>query len=239
MLDTVVVMVSVGSRDHLTDFTFKRLYKWASRNAYNCVLLKQNYPELDKAPHFNKLKVPEMVPGYKRYIIIDDDILMKRNAPAMEEIPPGFVGLCADAVQTNTEAPHVAWTANSGFMVTDNAGAALLAEAYALGEYPFKHNDGSGQGIWGPFDQGIVNDVLFKRERIYKLDSRWNFQPVLDYFMNDKGWNEWSTNRFYRLMYYVTQLIPVKKTNQKKIKEAYGLHLIRVSNPRFFNFLYR
>lgn len=194
---------------------------------------------LDKAPHFNKLKVPQMVPGYKRYIIVDDDIMIKENAPAMDSVPSGFVGLCMDAVQTNTEAPHVEWTANSGFIVTDGSGAALLDEAYNLGEYPYKHNDGSGKGIWGPFDQGIVNDVLFKHEKIYKLDWRWNFQPVLDYFMNDRGWEVWSKSRLYRLMYYIAQIIPVKKTNKKKVKEAYGVHLIRVSNPLFFDFLYK
>ncbi|RZJ79904.1 MAG: response regulator transcription factor [Flavobacterium sp.] len=66
-------MVSIGERSHLTDFSFPRLSKWASKFGYNSILLKKAYNPLNRAPHFNKLQVHKLVPNFKRYIIVDDE----------------------------------------------------------------------------------------------------------------------------------------------------------------------
>jgi len=64
--DTIVVMVSIGNRSHLTDHAFPRLSKWASKHGYNSILLKKAYNPLDRAPHFNKLQVHKLIPGFNR-----------------------------------------------------------------------------------------------------------------------------------------------------------------------------
>lgn len=232
---TVVIMVSVGNRSHLSEYTFPRLSRWAIKHGYSCILLKKNNVGPDRSPHFNKLIAHKDLPTFERYIIVDDDILISSNAPAILDIPEGFIGLAKDAEQRNTEAPHIKWTANSGFMVADKAQLFLLEEAYMQGEYPFKCGDKSGKGIWGPHDQGIINHILFEKEKIYQLEWKWNYQPVLDYLINrGGGWEKWKSNRLARLFYYVSLLFPFT-TNRKLLKEAYCIHLIRSTHTAFFN----
>jgi hypothetical protein len=236
-LTTIAIMVSIGDRHHLTKYSFRRLSAWASLHGYSALLLKDQDGELDRMPHFNKLIAHRAAPGFDRYVIVDDDLFLTYDAPALPDIPADKVGLCADAEQRHTEAPHIKWTANTGFVVINQSELSLLEEAYRLGEYPHKCGDGSGKGIWGPHDQGIVNDVLFRNDKVYELDQRWNYQPVLDYFINfGGGWEKWSTNRLKRLSYYVTLLIPFSK-NRQRIARAYGVHLIRAPYPSLFNFI--
>lgn len=237
--NTIVVMVSVGDRANLTKYTFPRLAEWADKHNYSSILLKKPFNPLNRAPHFNKLQVHKLLPNFERYIIIDDDLLMSKNAPEMEQVPSGFIGLCKDAEQRHTEAKHIKWTANTGFVVVDKNGLHLLDEAYEKGEYPYKCDDGSGKGIWGPHDQGILNDVVFKHEKIFELNQKWNYQPILDYFINDEGWDKWQNNKFYRLSYYASLLSPFPNKNKKKLTDAYGLHLIRGPYPSFFSKIFK
>jgi len=232
-------MVSIGERSHLTDFSFPRLSKWASKFGYNSILLKKAYNPLNRAPHFNKLQVHKLVPNFKRYIIVDDDILISEHAPMMEDVPYGLVGICKDSEQRHTEAIHINWTANSGFMVVGEESLYLLDEAYASGEYPFKCGDGTGKGIWGPHDQGIVNDVLFRNKKVFELNYKWNYQPVLEFFINGKDWTEWQNNKLYRLAYYSSLISPFPNKNKRAIKNAYGLHLIRAPYPAFFSKIFK
>lgn len=235
---TIAVMISVGDRGHLTDITFPRLSKWAERHGYNSILVKENYEHLDKQPHFNKLVAHKIVPGYDRYIIVDDDLVLKAGAPAMEAVPPGFVGLCRDAVQTNTEAPYVKWAANTGFIVADSSALYLLEEAYQAGIYPHQSGDGSGLGIWGPFDQGTLNNVLFRANKIHELDWRWNYQAVIDYYGKGKGWDTWRTSRLYRLNYYLSLWLPFSRA-RRRLKEAHGLHMTMGPYPKYFALLHQ
>ncbi|WP_029286637.1 hypothetical protein [Pedobacter sp. R20-19] len=237
--NTIVVMVSIGDRTSLTNFTFPRLAEWATKFNYSSILLKTGYNPLDRAPHFNKLQVHKILPNFDKYIIIDDDLLMSTNAPEMEQVPDGFIGLCKDAEQRHTEANHVLWTANTGFIVVDKSGLHLLDKAYEKGEYPYRCEDGSGKGIWGPHDQGILNDIVFREERIYELSYKWNYQPILDYFINDQGWYKWMSSKTYRLSYYASLLSPFSNKNKTKISNAYGLHLIRGTYPKFFSRIFK
>lgn len=237
--DTIAVMVSIGNREHLSSYTFPRLSAWAAKHGYSSILLKKPYNPLDRPPHFNKLQVHQILPQFKRYIIVDDDLLFSERAPAMEEVPSGFVGACMDAEQRHTNAAHVKWTANTGFLVFDKQAQPLLDLAYEKGIYPYGAEDDSDRKIWGPFDQGILNDVLFTKNKIYKLDSRWNYQPILEYFINGKGWDKWKSNRLFRLKYYVSLLLPFANQNKKNIRNAYGLHLIRGPYPSFFSKIFK
>ncbi|MBL4674825.1 MAG: hypothetical protein JKY70_01245 [Mucilaginibacter sp.] len=230
-------MVSIGDRHHLTKHAFRRMADWASKHGYSALLLKQQTGELERMPHFNKLIAHRSAPGFDRYVIIDDDILIANDAPALPNIPSGKVGLCADAEQRNTEAEHVKWTANSGFVVINQPELHLLEEAYQMGEYPFKCGDGTNKGIWGPHDQGIVNDILFMNDKIHELDGRWNYQPVLDYLINyGGGWEKWSTSRWKRLSYYISLIFPFSN-NRRRIARAFGVHLIRAPYPALFSFI--
>lgn len=237
--DTIVMMVSIGDRAHLTDHTFPRLVAWASAHGYSSMLIKE--PIISNstlAPHFNKLIAHRAAPGFKRYIIIDDDLMLKETAPAMEPVPEGFVGLCEDAVQTNTRAAHVNWTGNTGFIVADVKALAILEEAYANGEYPYHWGD-NDKGIWGPYDQAALNNVAFERERAYKLDWRWNYQAIISFYKDGKGWDHWRKNRWYRMWYYLCAISPVKNKYNKMTKEAYAIHMTMGAYPRFFSIIHR
>jgi hypothetical protein len=236
---TIAIMFSVGDRTHISDITFPRLAEWAEKHGYSAVLIKENYEHLDKTPHFNKLVAHKVMPGYDRYIIVDDDLMLKKSAPAIQDIPEGFVGLCKDAVQTLTEASHVKWTANTGFIVADQAGLALLEEAYSAGVYPHNPGDGSNEGIRGPFDQASLNDVLFKRQKIYELDSRWNSQSVINFYsLKKNGWDKWQQNRLHRIFFYLSLLLPFNE-NRRAIRKIYGLHMTMGVYPRFFSFIHK
>ena len=235
--DTIVIMVSLGNRSHLSRFTYPRLVLWASTHGYSCILLKKPFEDnLNRSPHFTKLMAHKIIPGFNRYIIVDDDLMFSKNAPAMQSVPHGYVGLCKDAVQTNTEAKHVRWTANTGFIVCDNSALKYLESAYYAGEY----KSGSlNENIWGPFDQGILNDILFKNNKIYQLDWRWNYQCVIDFYMRGKGWDKWKKNRFYRICYYLSFLVPFNNKNRSLLKKTYGIHMTMGSYPLFFSKVFK
>jgi len=36
---------------------------------------------------------------------VDDDLLFSKNAPEMENVPQGLVGICRDSERRHTEAP--------------------------------------------------------------------------------------------------------------------------------------
>ena len=235
---TVAIMISVGNRAHLSTYTYPRLEQWARKHHYKSLLITDNYPFLDKSPHFNKLMAHRIAPGYKRYIIVDDDLMLKVSAPAIPNVPCGYIGLCKDAIQCNTEAAHVKWTANTGFIITDDSALYLLEEAYYNGVYKFNFGDGTKKSIWGPQDQGTLNDVLFKNDKIYQLDWRWNYQSVIDYYARGKGWLTWKGSRFYRVCYYLLLLLPFSK-NRQLIKKAYGVHMTMGLYPRFFAKVHR
>jgi hypothetical protein len=237
--ETIVVMVSVGDRTRLTNYTYPRLALWASLHGYSCMLIKKSITDPSVAPHFNKLIAHRLAPGFKRYIIVDDDILLKKDAPPMQEVPDGFVGLSEDAVQSNTPAAHVKWTGNTGFIVADGDALELLEEAYQNGEYPYNCWDGSDKGIWGPHDQASLNNVLFNQNRIYKLDWRWNYQAVICYYATkDDGWEKWRDSRLYRIWYYISLLSPLSNS-RKLVNKCYGIHMTMGSYPAFFSRIHK
>ena len=237
---TIVIMVSVGKRGHISNYTYPRLAEWASNHGYSSILLKKPYEDnLNRSPHFTKLMAHKIVPGFRRYIIVDDDILFRKDAPEIESVPQGYVGLCKDAIQTNTEAEHVKWTGNTGFIVCDESALKYLESAYNEGEYKYHSFDGSNKGIWGPFDQGILNDILFKNNKIYELDWRWNYQSVIIYYANGKGWDKWRTNRLYRISFYLSLLVPFTNKTRSLFKETYGLHMTMGLYPLFFSKIHK
>lgn len=224
---TLAAMVSVGNRDWLTDCSFERFYRWASKHHYTCILVKDSLVPDTVLPHYNKLLIPQAYPGFDRYVICDDDLLLSHTAPALPEIPEGYVGLAKDAVQCHTTLEFVEWTGNTGFIVASKTGADLLSKAFETGD-----ND----GIWGIADQGALNFVLWETGKIWELDTRWNYQPVVDFFHNQgKGWDAWKNDRSYRLSYYLGIKTGLRWQSLQRIKQAFGIHLTRAPYPKFYH----
>lgn len=237
--ETIVMMVSIGNRVHLSNFTYPRLAAWAASHGYSCMLVKKKIITDDRAPHFNKLIAHRLAPGFKRYIIIDDDLMLKAGSPPLPDFDESKVGLCEDPVQSNTHAPHVKWTANTGFIAAYHHSLHLLEQAYQNGEYPYNCWDDSGKGIWGPHDQAALNNILFQKNLVHQLDSRWNYQLVVDYYTNrGKGWHKWTQSRFYRLGFYISLFLPFSK-NKKLLKQSYGLHMTMGLYPKFFSLIFK
>ena len=232
---TLVIMVSIGDRTHISDYTFPQASAWAAVHGYSILLLKEALVAEGKAPHFNKLIAHRAAPGFDRYIVIDDDLMLRKSAPKMEDIPAGYVGLCADVVQTNTDAPHVTWTGNTGFIVADQTSLSILEEAYRDGEYITGEIDGkTNLPIWGPYDQAALNNTLFKHEKAFKLDPRWNYQAVIDFYACGKGWDVWRKSKLYRIWYYVSVFVNPFGVERKKLNAAYGIHMTMGLYPKFF-----
>ncbi|MBD1394720.1 hypothetical protein [Mucilaginibacter glaciei] len=237
--DTIVLMVSIGKRSHLSNFTYPGLAAWASLHGYSCMLVKKQMAGEDRAPHFNKLIVHRLVPGFKRYIIVDDDLMLKGGSPPIEGFDETKIGLCKDPVQSNTQAAHVKWTANTGFIIAYQKSLHLLEEAYLNGSYPYNCWDNSDQGIWGSHDQAALNNVVFKKNLVHQLDWRWNYQIVVDYYVNrGKGWHKWTQSRVYRIGFYISLLIPFSQ-NKRLLNQSYGLHMTMGLYPKFFRRLYK
>ncbi|OCQ94482.1 hypothetical protein BCD64_07305 [Nostoc sp. MBR 210] len=227
---TLAAMVSIGNRDHLTKHSFRRYYRWASKYGYTSILIKQPLVDQNILPHYNKLLVPYAYPGFDRYVICDDDLFINSNAPELPDIPDGYVGLAKDAVQKNTKADFVKWTGNTGFIVTDKIGSELLYKAYENGDVT---------DIWPGFaDQSALNYVLWKADRIFEIDSRWNYAPILDFFVNHSsgGWELWNTNKLYRLSYYLGIMTGLRFKSLNRLNKAYGVHLIHARYSNFFDF---
>lgn len=224
---TLVAMVSTGRRETLTDVSFPRLAKWASRHDYSSVLIKEHLEGEGKPPHYAKLLVAQRFPDFDSYVVVDDDLLLNTHAPQLPTLPEGYVGLARDAEQRHTTNSHVEWTGNTGFVLFGGNERELLLEAYEKGDDP---------SIWGYADQGALNSVLWSRRRVVELDQRWNFAPVLTFFLKmGKGWEHWSNSRAYRMSYYAKVIGNPRSDERRALRACWGCHLIRAPYPRFFD----
>lgn len=213
-------MVSVGPRDHLTGFSAPRAAAWASRNQYDFLLAKQALQTEGKPPQYTKLHIPDHHPGYDRYCIVDDDLLMTSTAPPLPDIPPEKIGLRPDAEQGQTQNPHVQWTGNTGFLVVGAGALDILVEAQRSERDPT---------VWGFSDQSVINSIAWKQGRVHCLDKRWNYAPVLEYFIQGKGWETWRTSRLYRASFYLKTVTRWPDPVIRGMGNCWGLHMIRTN----------
>ena len=225
-MKTLVAMLSYGDRCHLSDPAFRRASQWASRHGYSSLLVKDPLHRPGERPHFGKLRLPFVAQGYDRYLIVDDDLLISSRAPALPETPVHKVALAPDAEQRHTTNPIVKWTGNTGFLLVHRQGLDLLEKALNAEEDPT---------IWGIADQGALNGVAWREDRIHQLDQRWNYQPVLEYFLRGRGWDAWQGDRIYRISFYARLLSRSSHPVLKQLSQAWGVHLIRCLYPRLFD----
>ena len=226
-MKTLVAMLSYGDRCHLSDPAFRRASQWASRHGYSALLVKEPLHRPGESPHFGKLRLPEVAPGYNRYLILDDDLLITARAPALPATPPQCVALAPDAEQRHTTNPLVRWTGNTGFILIHRQSLDLFSKALSHGDEPT---------VWPGFaDQAALNAVAWREGRVHQLDKAWNYQPVLEYFLTGKDWPHWLASRSYRLGFYARVLLRAPHPVIACMRSAYGIHLIRAPYPRFFD----
>ena len=228
-MKTLVAMISFGDRCKFTNYSFVRASKWAAKHGYSSILIKEKLNHANEHFAFGKMRVPEYLPGYERYCLIDDDFLVSSNAPALPDIPFDHIGVAPDAEQSNTTNTNVQWTGNNGMVVVCAGGLDLLKKAYLHGDDP---------SVWPRVgDQSALNAVAWAENRVTALDPAWNYQSVLEFFINGKGWNTWCHSKSYRLYYYFGLLLNLPNPIFKKTRNCYGLHIIRGIYPKYFNFI--
>lgn len=219
-------MVSIGPRTNFSDYSAPRAAKWAATHGYDFVLVKQAPAGFIGKPHYVKLTVPDSYPGYERYCIIDDDLLISSAAPSLPIIDEAVVGLVPDAVQGNTRNPIVQWTANTGFILCSKQSATFLKDALQHGEAP---------DVWGCHDQGALNTVLWRSGNITQLDARWNHQAVLEHAVTRVGWDKWAQSRFRRIAFYLELLINPFAPVRRSMSRCWGCHLIQARHIKLLN----
>jgi hypothetical protein len=237
----ICVMVSVGERSRLTDVTWPRLEHWCKRHGYKAVLLKEDLLKIygyERPPHFNKCLVPKYFPGYDEYLILDDDLLFSKHAP---EFPAGGADcflMAKDPMKGITNAPFVQFNGNSGVLLVGKNKQYLFDRVFDLPVtlHGSPHTTCEGFTIWGPYDQGLINEVAFKEKVVTELDFRYNYSLVPEYWLNSNK-QKWLSSRLHRMRYYFTLLFPFHR-NARKMRKAYVLHLINCRFIAYVDFVY-
>lgn len=229
-MSTLVATISIGPRDRLTRHTLPRLERWCRAHDLEFVVVREPLIPPGRTPHFNKLAIPARFPGHERYIIVDDDILLARHAPAPPAVPPGHIGLVADPEQRHTTAPYVGFTGNTGFVVAHADAAPLFADALARGRDP---------SIWGMNDQSALNRSAWERGVVVRLDPRWNHLPVIHHIVTRNAWESWKSSRLHRLRFYLGLLPGAPTSHRRLLRAAYGVHLVRAPHPALYSRLVR
>lgn len=223
----LVAMVSTGRREHLSDLSFPRAAKWASRNDYTAILIKGELVPPDRPPHYGKLRVPDEYPGFDQYCIVDDDLLISSAAPPLPIIPHDKIALVPDAIQEFTTRAGVDWTGNTGFILCPSGAVPMLREAVTNGDAP---------DVWPGFaDQSALNAVLWRTRSIFELDKRWNFAPVLEFLHSGRGWDRWRRSRLYRASYYAGIATELRWRSRALLRQCWGCHLIHARSPELFD----
>ena len=174
-MKTMIGMVTIGPDTTMRTLAIKRAEAYAQKHGYEFHRLCEPTNGTDRTPHWEKTLLPKVRPGFDRYVIIDDDILINhRIAPPLPDVRPGTIGLVREPLPDGFEAP-VEWVGNTGLMLVEQAGLDLLSDAYALGEY---------QAIPpGYGDQPAVNAVAWKAGRVTKLEWKWNYILMADWLI--------------------------------------------------------
>jgi len=179
-MKTMIGMVTIGKSSATRERAVNRAQCYARRHGYEFAQIHSPVrPGTTRTPHWEKTLVPQAFPGYERYWIIDDDILINhRLAPALPAVDAGKIGLVREPLPEDP-ANNVPWVGNTGVMLLEHAGLDLLTKAYDLGEYK---DVPPGYG-----DQPAVNVVAWRENRVTRLEWKWNYLLMADWLMCAHG----------------------------------------------------
>ena len=176
-MKTLLGMVTIGRDTTMRSLAADRAQIYARKHGYE--FMRVNTPiiaDSQRTPHWEKTLIPQAAPGYERYLIIDDDVLINhRVAPALPEIPANTIGLVREALPGPFTTP-VQWVGNTGFMLVQREAVDLLTKAYSLGEYA-AIPPGFG-------DQPAINAVAWKESRVTQMDWNWNYIIMADWLIH-------------------------------------------------------
>ena len=187
-MKTAVVMVTIGPESQTRPYSIARAKTYAARHGYEFVQITEpTLPGSGRTPHWEKVLVPRALPGYDRYFVIDDDVLINtRTAPALPDLPPRTLGIVREPVPTRY-APPIRWLGNSGVLLFERSAADLMDAAYALGELT-EIEPGYG-------DQPAVNQAAWTQGRVTRLGWRWNFLAMAHWLRTAHGQRHpWTKN---------------------------------------------
>ena len=232
-MKTLVAMVTIGKDKWTRRFSVRDAQTYAAKHGYAFAqIVEASIPPGERTPHWEKILIPKRHPGYERYLILDDDILINhRLAPELPEIPPDALGIVREPLPGANVGP-VKWVGNSGVMIVHSEATDLLEQAYVMGEVT--------DVVPGFGEQPAINKVAWAADRIAKLDRRWNYILMADWLRTAHGQDyPWTKNLAlsrlakFTLFSWLLISIALKACGLKapgavmrRLDEAYFIHLI-------------
>jgi len=225
-MKTLIGMVTIGRDTAMRRHAVKRAEAYAQLHGYEFHQLRDPSKETARTPHWEKTLLPQTRPGFDRYVIIDDDVLINhRIAPPLPAIRPGTIGLVREPLPHGFSDP-VEWVGNTGLMLVEQAGLDLLSAAYELGEYT-KIPPGYG-------DQPAVNAVAWRAGRVTRLEWKWNYLLMADWLIRGHGqsypWTESAALRRWAkgtltLRLFARRICAAPEGVCARLRDAYMVHL--------------
>ena len=171
---TLIAMVTIGPDNWTRRFSVARAEIYARKHGYEFARIdRASIPPGERTPHWEKTLVPRQLPGFDRYLIVDDDILINhRIAPPIPEIAPRKIGLVREPLPEGSGGP-VPWVANSGMMLFARDSLDLMEAAYEMGEV--------SDIVPGFGEQPAVNHVAWRDQRVERLGKAWNYILMADW----------------------------------------------------------
>ena len=161
-MKTALVGIVIGEkyRAIYDQYIRARFERYAGRHGYEVKLIEKPILDLPgKKFTWQKLCLPELpwFGDYDRLAVLDTDILIARDAPALPEVPGGKVGLVADKGTAQMPVQY-----NSGVLIYRPTPA--VADAFAEARK-------DPEPFW---DQWALTRVLRERQMDHLLDPRFN-----------------------------------------------------------------
>ena len=232
-MKTLVAIVSIGSRTKTFALSVPRARLYAARHGYDFTLITEALrPESGRTPHWDKLLVPQAFPGYDRYLLVDDDVLINhRLAPPLPDVPEGLIGIVKEPLPTRFD-PPMEFLGNSGVLLVDAAAVDLLDRAYKMGVVKGK--------IPGIAEQPALNITGWNTGRFVRLDWRWNYLVMNDWLRTAHHQvYPWTSNLTKARIAKLTLLIsltwsklcslsgiPNRNASMERLKGSYFVHLV-------------
>jgi hypothetical protein len=225
-------MVTIGQSSAARKIAVRRAQEYARQHGYNFIQVTESIiPDGDRTPHWNKLLIPQVYPGFDRYLILDDDVLINTKvAPPLPSIPARKLGIVKEPAAIDFD-PPMEWLGNSGVLLVEHDTTDLLLKAYEKGPIRGK--------IPGIADQPAVNIVAWGEGRVERLNWRWNYILMADWLITTHlQVHPWTPNLFLARLAKLTLIFRLMVASagknlwitpggtMRRLKESHFVHLI-------------